>query len=258
VIEDLARVLQEAATDAFPPTRLSQVDGWWLRHSDTPDWWNASVLPHGPVPRALLPERIAQAEAFYAGRAAFQISPAASPGLDAALTARGYQRDADISLQTADNVNLQTADNVNLQTADNVKVPPNHFPVRVCDSPDAAWLTTWAAMHGDPRTTDQQQARMRRITHPAAYASALDDEGVIAVGRAVRTNGWTGIFGMATVPRARGRGAAAHVLAALANWAGTPLYLQVEQRNTPALRLYARTGFTERYRYHFLRQTPGT
>lgn len=242
MIEDLARVLQEAATAAFPPARLSHVDGWWLRHSDTPDWWNASVLPHGPVPLGRLAERIARAEDFYPGTAAFQISPAATPGLDAALTARGYTRNGEISLQTARVV----------------APPPATFQVRLTDAPDDDWFATWSTMHSTPGAENEQRARLARIAHPTAYVSVLDDLGVIAVGRAVRTDGWTGVYGMGTVPRARGRGTAQHVLAALSAWAGTPLFLQVELRNAPALRLYARTGFTERYRYHFRRQTPGT
>jgi ribosomal protein S18 acetylase RimI-like enzyme len=56
---------------------------------------------------------------------------------------------------------------------------------------------------------------------------------------------------MATRPEARGRGAAAQILLALASWGGTDMYLQVERRNSAALRLYARAGFTERYSYHY-------
>ncbi|WP_211192792.1 GNAT family N-acetyltransferase [Actinoplanes sp. TBRC 11911] len=242
MIAELARVLQEAATAAFPPARLARVDGWWLRHADTPDWWNASVLPHGPVPRHALADRITRAERFYPGPAAFQISPAATPGLDAALTERGYRRDGEISLQTAPVV----------------APPPRAFPVRLSNTPDDDWFATWSAMHSTPGAELDQRARLARIAHPTAYVSVLDDLGVIAVGRAVRTDGWTGVYGMATVPRARGRGTAHQVLAALSAWAGTPLFLQVELRNAPALLLYARTGFTERYRYHFRRQTPGT
>lgn len=242
VMEDLARELQEAATAAFPPTRFSRVDGWWLRHAETPDWWNASVLPHGPVDPAELAGRIAHAEDFYAGPAAFQINPATTPGLEAALTARGYRRDGEISLQTAEVV----------------ASPPAAFPVRLADAPDDEWFATWSAMHSTPGAEHEQRARLSRIAHPSAYVSVLDDLGVIAVGRAVRTGGWTGIYGMATVPRARGRRVAEHALAALSDWAGTPMFLQVELRNAPALRLYARTGFSERYRFHFRRQAPGT
>ena len=96
---------------------------------------------------------------------------------------------------------------------------------------------------------------LRRVDRPSAYASVLTGTDVIAVGRAVTETGWAGVFGMATLPPARGRGAARHVLAALARWAAdhgaAHMYLQVEGDNTPARRLYERAGFTELCRYHY-------
>jgi GNAT superfamily N-acetyltransferase len=83
----------------------------------------------------------------------------------------------------------------------------------------------------------------------------LAGDGVVAVGRAVGDTGWAGVFGMATLPRARGQGAARRVLAALAAWAGAHeagrLYLQVERDNVPALRLYGQAGFRDLCRYHY-------
>jgi ribosomal protein S18 acetylase RimI-like enzyme len=103
---------------------------------------------------------------------------------------------------------------------------------------------------------------LRRVARPSGYASVLDGTGVIAVGRAVADTGWAGVFGMATLPYARGRGAAGQVLAALARWAADQgaghLYLQVEHDNTPARRLYERAGFTELCRYHYrVKPSPG-
>jgi GNAT superfamily N-acetyltransferase len=96
---------------------------------------------------------------------------------------------------------------------------------------------------------------LERVRQPAGYARVLVDGDVVAVGRAVADTGWAGVFGMATLPGARGKGAARRVLAALAGWAGDQradrLYLQVERGNTPALRLYGRAGFTELCGYHY-------
>jgi ribosomal protein S18 acetylase RimI-like enzyme len=94
-----------------------------------------------------------------------------------------------------------------------------------------------------------------RVRRPSAYATAMIGDDVVAVGRAVADTGWAGVFGMATLPEARGKGAARNVLAALADWAGTRdagcMYLQVESDNVPALRLYDRTGFSEICGYHY-------
>lgn len=93
------------------------------------------------------------------------------------------------------------------------------------------------------------------MARPGAYACAMLGDEVVAVGRAVADTGWAGVFGMATLPQARGKGAARHLLAALAGWAGAHqadrMYLQVEHDNGPALRLYERAGFGEMSGYHY-------
>ncbi len=94
-----------------------------------------------------------------------------------------------------------------------------------------------------------------RVQRPCAYACVMIGLDVVAVGRAVADTGWAGVFGMATLPRARGQGAARNVLAELAGWAGAHeagrMYLQVERDNRAALRLYERTGFREICGYHY-------
>ncbi|MGH4007801.1 MAG: GNAT family N-acetyltransferase [Pseudonocardiaceae bacterium] len=64
---------------------------------------------------------------------------------------------------------------------------------------------------------------------------AMIGNGVVAVGRVVADDGWAGVFGMATLSHARGKGAARSVLAALADWVGAHeadrMYLQVESDN---------------------------
>jgi GNAT superfamily N-acetyltransferase len=90
------------------------------------------------------------------------------------------------------------------------------------------------------------------VRQPSAYASVALGGEVVAVGRAVADTGWVGVFGMGTLPTARGRGAARAVLAALARWAeGDRMYLQVERDNAAAMRLYERMGFAEACAYHY-------
>jgi N-acetylglutamate synthase len=94
-----------------------------------------------------------------------------------------------------------------------------------------------------------------RVERPYAYACAMIGDDAIAVGRAVADSGWAGVFGMATLSQARGKGAARTVLTALAGWADAHeadrIYLQVECGNIPALRLYQRAGFSELCGYHY-------
>ncbi|GAA1791094.1 GNAT family N-acetyltransferase [Luedemannella flava] len=236
----LVRELQERAALAFPPLRVEHRDGWWLRHADGSAWWAGSVLPHS----ADLGDRIADAEAFYAALntpARFQVSPGACPpGLDAALAARGYRIESPMSLGTA-----PTATVTGRLRADDATVS---------EKPTDAWFAVWRSVHGGPEP-DRDRDMLARVTRPTAYASVVADGEVVAVGRVVADAGWAGIFAMATLPHARGRGAGRRVLAALAHWAAARrahhLYLQVDPDNAAADRLYARAGFAELCRYHY-------
>jgi ribosomal protein S18 acetylase RimI-like enzyme len=239
----LLRSLQERAARAQPVEHVAYDGGWWLRRTASTSWWLGAVLPHGE-PDDLL-ARVERAERAYAadGRAAsFQISPGVCPdGLDALLEARGYRRDGRISLQCAAAADVRAAPGPGLES-------------RVDDRADDAWFDLWHRVHGHG-APGPDRANLDRLAHPAGYVTVFSAGRVIAVGRAVAESGWTGLFGLATLPEARGRGAGRELLRALAAWAreqGTPnLYLQVESRNAPANALYATSGFTEVMAYHY-------
>ncbi|WP_433285603.1 GNAT family N-acetyltransferase [Pseudonocardia sp. CA-142604] len=243
---ETVRGLQERAARALPAEHVEDVDGWWLRHAPNCSWWAGTVLPHGDAEPGRLVHRVVEAENFYARHGAtarFQISPPACPdGLDAVLAERGYRRQSAVSLQVASTARVLE------------QVPTRSLRVRLDDSPTRAWFEIWCAAsdHGDSRA---EWDMLARVEPPGAYACAMSGDDVVAVGRAVADTGWAGVFGMATLPRARGRGAARDVLAALAGWAGTHdadgMYLQVERANLPALRLYERTGFREMCGFHY-------
>ncbi|MFW6690600.1 GNAT family N-acetyltransferase [Streptomyces sp. MAR4 CNX-425] len=241
----VVRGLQERAARALPAESVSYADGWWLRHDSGSSWWVASVLPHGPEEPARPARRVSHAEAFYAGHGAaarFQITPGACPaGLDDLLARRGYRRSGPVSLQTA-----AVADVPRPRAGERLRV-------RTGDRPDDAWFGVWHAVHGGD--AGAERSRLDRVAGPSAYVRVLDGDAPVAVGRAVADTGWAGVFHLATLPAARGRGAAGRVLGALAGWAGaqgaTGLYLQVERDNPAALRLYARAGFRELCTYHY-------
>ena len=242
---ELVRGLQERAARALPAEHVTDVDGWWLRHAPSCSWWVGTVLPHAEVRADELVDRVAGAEEFYAGRGAvarFQISPGACPdGLDTVLAERGYRRQSPVSLQVAPTARVRDA------------VPAGGLRVRLADRPTRAWFETWQAVHGGE--VGAEWDLLARVARPGVYASVLIGDDVVAVGRAVADTGWVGVFGMATIPAARGKGAARGVLTALAGWAATRradrMYLQVERDNPAALRLYERMGFRELCGYHY-------
>ncbi|GAB3459462.1 GNAT family N-acetyltransferase [Streptomonospora sediminis] len=244
-----ARGLQERAARALPAEHTEDAGGWLLRYCPGGAWWVQTALPHGGAGPDEMLVNVAAAEAFYArhgASAGFQVTPGAcSRGLDRMLARRGYRRRGALSLQSA-----PTSDVLR-------RAPADPLPVSVADRPTRVWFDTWRSVQGGDGggSGGAEWELLRRVARPSAYACALLGGVPVAVGRAVADTGWAGVFGMAALPEARGRGAARSVLAALADWAGeyglSGMYLQVEQCNAPARRLYARAGFSEVCGYHY-------
>ncbi|WP_456239847.1 GNAT family N-acetyltransferase [Actinopolyspora lacussalsi] len=244
---ETARRLQERVARALPAERVERVGDWWLRHDVGSSWWTATVLPHGVPGRDDLVRAVSVAERFYAGFGrvtTFQLTPGVCPvELDALLAERGYYRHTPISLWAA------SVDDVRFRARS------SGAGIRLTELPTGAWFDVWRAVHGDGGDCRPEWERLVRVEQPSAYVGVFDGDELVAVGRAVVDSGWAGVFGMATLPRARGRGAAGEVLRSLADWAsdlGTGgMYLQVDGGNSPALRLYESMGFTEVCRYHY-------
>lgn len=244
---DMVRGLQERAARALPADHVENADGWLLRHAPGCSWWVGTVLPHADAGPGALLRRVVAAEEFHAAHGTaprFQISSGACPeDLDRVLAGRGYHRRCPMSLRVATTARVRQGE------------PKESLGVRLDDRPSRAWFALWRAVHDRYGDWSAQRAMLDRVDRPSAYASAMSGNDVVAVGRAVADDGWAGVFGMATLPEARGRGAARGVLAALAHWAGTHaadrMYLQVERDNPAALRLYRRAGFGEVCGYHY-------
>ena len=208
---EIVRSLQEKAAAALAAEHVEHVGGWWLRHSTGCAWWVGTVLPHADAGPEELVRRVVGAERFYARHgtiARFQISPRACPGaLDALLAARGYRHESPVSLQVATTV----------QVLD--QAPADSLRMRLDDHPSDAWFDIWHAVNGHIGERRAECNLLGRVSRPSAYASAMVGGDVAAVGRAVADDGWAGVFGMATLPHARGMLAGRSVLAALASWA---------------------------------------
>jgi ribosomal protein S18 acetylase RimI-like enzyme len=236
--------LLERAARATPPAVEDRGTGWWLRHTDNGTWWSGAVLAHGAA--GGLAERIDAAERFYAERdadARFQVCADCPGGLDRSLAERGYRWEATISLLTA------------VAGAPSGAHASPGMTVRVDTSLGPDWLAVLGATSG-PRTDVERGTRLlRRVDRPHTYLTVHADGEPVGIGRAVADGGWTGIFNMATTPCARRRGVARRVLSAIACWADAHdaprLYLQVEQSNGAARRLYDAAGFTRLATYHY-------
>ncbi|MFI5842156.1 GNAT family N-acetyltransferase [Catenuloplanes sp. NPDC051500] len=217
-----ARRIERIAAASWPAAVAEERDGWLLRH--TPGVTrrrNNSALPVG------LPS-VPSMEQFYGAvnaPAIAQISPADQYAeLDALLESRGYVLNGETSVLTAATLGS-----------------PSHAVTRHDDSSE--WERLFASIAGDVTALPV----ISRIAAPAAVFTVQS----AALALAVTVDGWTGVFCMVTRPEHRRRGLATALLAAIAEWAPGPLYLQVEDTNTVARAVYERAGFTLSHRYHY-------
>jgi hypothetical protein len=141
----------------------------------------------------------------------FTAWPACPPGLDEALSGRGYRRSGDVSLQVATTGQVARLSATSGSAA--------RLRVDLGEDLDAEWFRLLMAAQetaGDPAP---EWRLLQRAGQQTAYATATVAGRPVAVGRAVADTGWTGVFSMATLPDAPRLGAGRAVLVALAKWA---------------------------------------
>lgn len=237
-----ARQIEQLAMRAWPARVVQPLHGWRLAFSDGLTRRINSVQACDWEGREEPDRAIEQVERFYAGRglpARFRLTALSRPeGLDAHLEARGYAVEAATDVLVADVVPGARAGH------DIVLAP----------APPDDWLTLWLAGLS-PEEMDKRRSLLGRLPPGAVFALARTADAAAGIALAVVEDGWAGIFAMQTAEHCRGRGVAATLLDRLAarvqEMGATRLYLQVEQDNPAAQRLYQRAGFRFGYSYHY-------
>ena len=243
---DAAEVLslEADANLAWPAREVVTGPHWELRWGDGLHRRTDSATIY---PGAKLDEAMAAVERFYRERHAPAIvkltREASPPGLDALLADRGWHQQAPTQVRTRPIGEPEADPSIDLQ------------------APREPWLDAFTAASGyDTGQTERLTALLGRIDRPMAHAAATIGEAIAAVGLGVLVGDRIGIFEMVTFPHHRGKGLAGAILRSLLAWGrehgAGEAFLQVFADNRTAIHLYARTGFSERYRYWY-RVSPG-
>ncbi len=241
--------IEEHAVAAWPAESTVDTGAWLLRHTAGMSRLrsNNAALPRSPERHPA--RNLAQAESFYTERGlpvAIQGSPAAHHDeLDTILNGRGYRHEAPIEVLTAQAADVATSGR-----------SPLAAQVDLAADPTPAWQAAFRALDGHPDSTAVADRVISNIRLPAAYATVTLADRPAGVGLFVGGHAtWGGVYCMATHPGFRRRGIGSAILAAGARWAldrGIErLYLQVEQANHPARRMYGASGFGHAYSYHY-------
>jgi N-acetylglutamate synthase len=240
---EVIRWLETASFQAMPALWTRQYDGWVLRFANSYTRRANSVNPlYGS--QLDLAEKIQHCEALYIQQqqpTIFKLTDACSPpDLEARLVDRGYEAGMVTQIQTC-----------TFGSSPAAPVAPGSPRLT------AEWLDIYRAMNDVPAQHHRTlRAMLDQIRHPTWYALLKDASGQpSAVGLGVLTDSLLGIFDIVVDARQRGQGIGTQLMLGLLAWGSTQgaqmAYLQVNATNTAGLRLYARLGFQDVYRYWY-------
>lgn len=217
---------------------------WMMRHTPgLPARRLNSVNPVDPRDVSRIDRRIVAAEQRYRNlgiRPVFRLSPLAPPLLDDQLDLMGWEATGHSLVMQADLSTLALDDNVQL------------MPARDATRFVASMLAIQQADAGMAEPSE----RLLRACQAEVGLFLIEEAGEpIATAICIRDGRFAGLFDIATLASARGRGLGRRVVQSALNWArlrGARFgWLQVEADNGPALALYRSLGFADIYPYHY-------
>ena len=248
-----AQLLDRASADAAIPLEAVEDAGWILRFS--PSGFNrySSVWPRAARGDDPVGARLERAEAFYIQRnqpPRLVLSPASVPvGIGAELTARRWGL-----WTTVDVLCRRSPEPGAIEFGSGVGMT-----IAVAETADDDWLAAWA--EADHRIADnpiesRRMASMVATHNGVVFVSARDDRGAtigIAKGVIGAAPVGLGVFNVWVRPDQRRHGIARMMMDVLHREAAERglirTWLQVEQENAKAQRLYSSLGYRSCYSY---------
>ncbi|MDM4720665.1 GNAT family N-acetyltransferase [Micromonospora sp. WMMA1363] len=265
--------LELAADEAWPAPTRARLGEWLLRSADGWTGRANSALPIGDPDRPLA-GAVDAVERWYASlgqppRVNTPLPLAAPVGAE--LDTRGWTRGPTVLVQTVslDRLTGAAADG-GAQTSPGRDAPAAGSDGRVgateptgraglpaveielAAAPSAEWLSIAAGRKGG---LPDAARHVLTAVDQVRFAHVYVDGRLVAAGRGTvtGTGRWLGLGLIEVLPGARRQGLARRVVGVLAGWGtvagATDAFLQVEQRNAPAVTLYRSLGFTTHHTY---------
>lgn len=119
------------------------------------------------------------------------------------------------------------------------------------------WLTVFSALVTENEYAKQaHESVLKRVPNTSMFQIMHDAHGnAVACGFAVASEAYVGFFNIAVARQHRGRGYGHQLMKSLLAWARKQeahcAYLQVEQSNVAAVRLYEKLNFRKHYQYWY-------
>ncbi len=238
--------LDRISSRSWPAREVRHLGGWLLRATSGVTRRANSVLPLDSEGIGDVSEAVERVCMFYTKRnitPRFQMTLASRPdGLDQSLGELGFVVELKVIIQVA--------------SIESVVSTGSEIPVVVNSTPSLEWFTAYAEAGGlDDFALGVRKEIVERVPAEKGFAAARLDGKIVGIGFGVRDGDWLGLFAIVTHPKYRRRNIATTVSCALTRWGqrhgATRAYLQVEEENSAALKLYNRLGFKNHHKYWY-------
>lgn len=245
----LAR-LEDAGLNASAPPQQRWLDGWLVRFSP------------GKAKRARCINPVADGRMSTERKLQLAAEVYADAGLPMLVRITPFSRPAGLVKQL-DVQGLQSFDDTRVMLADTAAVAPRRprrLPAGLLLQAvgHAAFAQTVGQMRGSPlaqREAHAQRLELAPVPFVAFVLRRREDGAALACGQYAIESNLVGLYDVYTMPSQRGKGYAKllceHMLTEAARRNAGVAYLQVDETNAAARKLYDRLGFVEGYRYHY-------
>lgn len=237
------RQIEELSINAWPSLQTLVYDGWLIRFSNG---FTKRANSVNPIYCSGMDtgDKIRYCDSLFRSRnlrPVFKMTHAVFPdNLDAMLEERGYASIDPTSVQ--------------LLPLSELRKPSMHR-ISWHERPTDDWLSSFCALNNQEAHKNTMKSMLSLLSPKACFLSLFDRGDVVACGLGVVERGFLGVFDVVTDSRHRNQGFGEQLLLNLLNWGrengAKQAYLQVMLNNAPALRLYAKLGFQELYRYWY-------
>jgi ribosomal protein S18 acetylase RimI-like enzyme len=240
----LIKRFEEISMNAWPALHTMLYDGWVLRFADG---YTRRANSVNPIYASTIDvnTKISYCEKMYTQkglRTIFKMTEDICPlGLDRVLERKGYEREAETSVQT---LRLDA-------------VGPSVDPgAEIGEMMDDVWLDAFFRMSdADVKYKNTLRSMLGKNIQGRCIARVMDGNTIVACGIGIKEENTVGLFDIIVDKRLRGRGMGRKVTESILAWAKDAgaewSYLQVMVDNTVARELYRKLGFREIYRYWY-------
>lgn len=240
----LIRRMEAVSFRAWPAASVHYDGSWAVRLTAShPSRRLNSVNPLDPADQVDIEKRIERAHKrfqSYDRPLVFRLSPLAPTALEAYFDSQGWQR--------VDETDVMTAKFSDMDLDGGFDILPLKDLNRYVDA-------SIAITGEDPERKAGLTEVIESIRPPHGKFVLEDANGPVASCLCVHDNDLAGLFDVAVRPDAQGRGFARSIVRGALRWAAAQgaqsSWLQVEQRNKPAVSLYNRLGFRPIYSYAY-------